>query len=123
MRTSISRVVLLSFLFVSSVSSLAYCQGRGTAPFVRAKESSARLVLKEKSSIFSIELSANAANPVPATFTAKILAPDDKLLAEASVPVRLSSVPRRVEVPLKWVPDSGLQGVSNSRLIYEVRLE
>ena len=54
---------------------------------------------------------------------AKLLAPDDKVLATASVPAQISSTVRRFEVPLNWVPVNGLEDASSSRLFYEVRLE
>lgn len=123
MRTGILRVVLLLSLVASSFPFLTDGQGRDTVPSVHADEASARLDLKNKSSIFSIELSADAVKPIAATLTARIIAPDDKLLAEASLPVQLGSSPRRSQLPLKWAPDGGLQGVATSRLFYEVRLE
>src|SRR5215469_1028161 len=122
MRTGIMRVVLLfqSFLLFSF---FAHGQRRDATPSVHADEAGARLELKEKSSIFSIELSTDAVKPVAATLTVRILAPDDKLLAEASIPVQLGPAARRVQLPLQWAPESGLQGVSNARLVYEVRFE
>ena len=122
MRTGILRVVLL-FQSVLLFSFFAHCQTRDTAPSVHADEASARLELKEKSSIFSMELSADTVKAIAATFAARILAPDDKVLAEASVPVQLGSTPRRAQLPLKWFPKSGLQDASNTRLLYEVRFE
>lgn len=123
MRTSILRAVLLLFVVASSFPLFDYGQERGSAPSVRANEGTARLELKEKSSIFSIELSANSPKVIPARLVARVVASDDKQLAEGSVPARVNSVPRRIEVPLKWVPGSGLQNVSTSRLFYEVRFE
>ena len=122
MRTGILRVVLLC-LCASSASLLGYGEGRAAAPSVHANEPGARLDLKDKTSVFSIDLSANAPQILSATLSVKVMAPDDKLLAEASVAVRLSSTPTRAEVPIRWVPDSGLDHVSSSRLFYEVRLE
>ena len=88
-----------------------------------ANEAGARLTLKEKGSFFSIVLSANLLKPISATFDARIVAPDDKMLARASIPVQLSSTPRRFEVPLNWIPVNGLEDACSSRLFYEVRLE
>lgn len=122
MRTGILRVILLSSSVVLSPL-FARGQARGPIPSVHANEGSARLELKEKSSIFSIGLSAGDVKLAPAILSVKVLAPDDKSLAEESVPVNLKSTPVRAEVPLKWVPGDGLQGASNSRLIYEIRLE
>lgn len=104
MRTGILRVVLLLALFASSFPFLTDGQGRDATPLVRVNEGGARLVLKEKSSTLSMELSADTIRPIAAMLTAGILAPDDKLLAEVSVPVSLSSIPVRAEAPLKWVP-------------------
>jgi hypothetical protein len=92
-------------------------------PSVAANEAGARLAMKEKSSVFSIDLSANVPKPISATFDARILVPDDKVLAAASVPVQLSSTPRRFDVPLNWVPVNGLEDASSSRLFYQVHLE
>ncbi len=124
MRTGILRVVLLCLL-ASSFPFFAHGQVRDTTLSVRVIEAGARLNLKEKSSVFSLELSANTSQFVTAALAVKVLAPDNKLFAEASVPLRLNSVPRRFEVPLKWVPGSGprLQAVSSARLLYEVRIE
>lgn len=122
MRTGILRVVLL-LQFVLLFPFCIYGETHDPVPLIHADEASARLELKEKGSIFSIGLSADAVKPIAATLTAKILAPDDKLLAEASIAVQLGSTPRRAELPLKWVPDSGPQDVSSSRLFYEVRFE
>ena len=122
MRTGILRVVLLC-LCASSAPLLVYSEGRDVAPSIRANEASARLDLKDKTSVFSIELLANVPQIPPATLSVKVLAPDDKLLAEASVAVRLSSTPTRAEVPIRWVPGGGLDDVSRSRISYEVRLE
>src|SRR5690349_6314038 len=122
MRTAILRMVLL-LQSVLLIPFFAHGQRRDAIPLAHADEASARLDLKEKSSIFSIELSADAVKPIAATLTARILAPDDKPLAEASLSMELGSIPRRAQLLLKWAPDSGLQGVSSSRLFYEVRLE
>jgi len=122
MRTGILRVVLLC-LCASSASLLGYGEGRAAAPSVHANEPGARLDLKDETSVFSIDLSANAPQILSATLSVKVMAPDDKLLAEASIAVRLSSTPTRAEVPIRWVPDTGLDHVSSSRLFYEVRLE
>ena len=62
-------------------------QGPDAIPSIVANEAGARLALKEKNSVFSIDLSANAPKSLHATLAAKILSPDDKLLAEASVSV------------------------------------
>ncbi len=92
MRRVVHRVVFLFCL--STLFLTVFVQGAQRAPVssVVANEGSARLVLNGKSSVFSMELSANVPKSLPATFDAKILAPDDKVLAEASVPVQISSV-------------------------------
>src|SRR5215813_3172448 len=110
MRTGILRAVLLS-LWASSLLCSANGQGHDALLAVHAGEGRARLALKEKGSIFSIELSADTVDPVPATITVRILAPDDKLLAETSRPVRLRSAAQRIEVPLTWSPADGLQDI------------
>src|SRR5205814_10589824 len=79
--------------------------------------------LKDKNSVFSIDLSTNVPKSLHATLAAKILGPDDKLLAEASGSVRLSSTPQRAEVPLTWIPVNGLLDAASCRLLYEVNLE
>lgn len=121
MLTRLLRVVVLLLAFPSPF--LAQGQTREAAPFVVANEAGARLALKEKGSVFSIDLSANLSKPISARFDARIVAPDDKMLARASVPVQLSSTPRRFEVPLNWIPVNGLEDACSSRLFYEVRLE
>lgn len=102
MRTRIVRVVVLLSAF--SFPFVAQGQRRDAVPSVAVNEASARLALKEKSSVFSIDLSANVSKTISAAFNARILAPDDKVLASASVPVQLGSTPRRFEAPLNWVP-------------------
>ena len=121
MRTSILRVFLFGLVAVS-VPALAPGQATDPDVSVLANEPGARLSLKETSSVFSIELRANTGKPVSATLAAKILAPDDKVLAEASAPVWVSSTYQRAELPLKWVPESGLGHVLGARLFYEIRL-
>ncbi len=123
MRTGILRVALLLFLSALSFPFFAHGQGPDAASSIVANEVGARLALKEKNSVFSIDLSTNVPKSLPATLAVKILAPDDKLQAEASVSVYLSSTPRRADVPLNWIPVNGLQDASSSRLLYEVRLE
>lgn len=123
MRTNIPRVALLLFLSAFSFPFFANGQGPDAVPSIVANEAGARLTLKEKNSVFSIDLSANVPKSLHATLAAKILGPDDKLLAEASVSVRLSSTPQRAEVPLTWIPVNGLQDAASCRLLYEVRLE
>src|SRR5437899_2170127 len=123
MRTSILRVALLLSLSAFSFPFFANGQGPDTVPSIVANEAGARLALKEKNSVFSIDLSANVPKSLHGRLAAKILGPDDKLLAEASVSVHLSSTPQRAEVPLTWIPVNGLQDASSSRLFYEVHLE
>jgi hypothetical protein len=123
MRTSILRVALLLSLSAFSFPFSVNGQGPNAFPSIVANEAGARLALKEKNSVFSIDLSANVPKSLHATLVAKILSPDDKLLAEASVSVHLSSTPQRAEVPLTWTPVNGLQDAASCRLLYEVRLE
>src|SRR5467141_821878 len=123
MRTSIQRVALLLFLSAFSFPFFANGQAPDAVPSIVANEAGARLALKEKNSVFSIDLSANVPKSLHATLVAKILGPDDKLLAEASVSIYLSSTPQRAEVPLTWIPVNGLQDAASSRLLYEVRFE
>src|SRR6266404_4936767 len=122
MRRVVHRVVFL--LCLSTLFLTVFGQGaqRALVSSVVANEGSARLVLNGKSSVFSMDLSANVPKSLSATFDAKILAPDDKVLGEASVPVEISSTARRFEVPLNWVPVNGLEDPSSSRLFYEVHL-
>jgi hypothetical protein len=121
MRTGVLRVVLL--FLCAFFSFPGYGEGREATAAIRANEAGARLDLKDKTSVFSIDLSANAPHTLSATLSVKIVAPDDKLIAGASVAVRLSSTPTRVEVPIQWVPVSDFDDVWSSRLFYEVRLE
>src|SRR5437762_13004284 len=123
MRTNIVRVVLLLSSSAFSFPFFANGQGLDAVPSIVANEAGARLALKEKNSVFSIDLSANVPKSLQSTLAAKILGPDDKLLAEASVSVRLRSTPQRAEVPLTWIPVNGLQDAASCRLLYEVRLE
>jgi hypothetical protein len=58
---------------------------------------------------------------LPAIFSAKLLSPDDKLLAEASVSVTLTPSPRRVELTFDWIPRDSLNDAATARLFYEVR--
>ena len=87
MRTSILRVALLLSLSAFSFPFSVNGQGPNPVPSIVANEAGARLALKEKNSVFSIDLSANVPKSLHATLAAKILSPDDKLLAEASVSV------------------------------------
>jgi hypothetical protein len=89
---------------------------------IRAKESAARLVLQRTNSVFSLELSSSrSATNLPAIFSAKLLSPDDKLLAEASVSVTLTPAPRRFELTFDWIPRYSLNDAATARLFYEVR--
>src|SRR5437899_4480253 len=117
MRTSILRVALLLSLSAFSFPFFANGQGPDTVPSIVANEAGARLALKEKNSVFSIDLSVDAPKSLHATLAAKILSPDDKLLAEASVSVHLNSAPQRADVPLTWIPGHGLQDASSVRLL------
>src|SRR6266849_1548360 len=123
MRTSILRVALLLSLSAFSFPFSVNGHGPNPVPSIVANEAGARLALKEKNSVFSIDLSADVPKSLHATLVAKILSPDDKLLAEASVSVHLSSTPQRAEVPLTWIPVNGLQDAASCRLLYEVSLE
>src|SRR6266478_5656239 len=123
MRTNIVRVVLLLSSSAFSFPFFANGQGLDAVPSIVANEAGARLALKEKNSVFSIDLSANVPKSLQSTLVAKILSPADKLLAEASVSLHLSSTPQRAEVPLTWIPENGLQDAASCRLLYEVRLE
>jgi hypothetical protein len=96
MRTSILRVALLLFLSAFSFPCAVNGEGPDAVPSILANEAGARLALKEKNSVFSIDLSADVPKSLHATLTAKILAPDDKLLAEASVSAHSSGLHMRV---------------------------
>src|SRR5437879_11744905 len=119
MRTNIVRVVLLLSSSAFSFPFFANGQALDAVPSIVANEAGARLALKEKNSVFSIDLSANVPKSLHAALVAKILSPADKLLAEASVSVHLSSTPQRAEVPLTWIPVNGLQDAASSRLLYQ----
>src|SRR5260370_13172609 len=123
MRTSILRVLFVLFLSAFSFPFFANGQGPDAVHSIVANEAGAHLALNEKNSVFSIDLLANVPKSLHATLAAKILGPDDKLLADSSVSVHLSSTPQRAEVPLTWIPVNGLQDAASSRLLYEVRLE
>ena len=79
MRTNIPRVALLLFLSAFSFPFFANGQGPDAVPSIVANEAGAHLALKEKNSVFSIDLSANVPKSLHATLAAKILGPDDKL--------------------------------------------
>jgi hypothetical protein len=64
MRTSILRVALLLFLSAFSFPFFANGQGPDAVPSIVANEAGARLDLKEKNSVFSIDLSANVPKSV-----------------------------------------------------------
>src|SRR5260370_38388227 len=119
MRTSILRVAFLLFLSAFSFPFFANGQGPDAVPSIVANEAGAHLALNEKNSVFYIDLLANVPKSLHATLAAKILGPDDKLLADSSVSVHLSSTPQRAEVPLTWIPVNGLQNSSRARLLYE----
>jgi len=120
MLTRLLRVTVLLSAFAFPV--FAQSQAPNAGPSVVANETSARLALKEKSSVFSIDLSTNAPKTISATLDGKILSPDDKVLATGFVPIQLSSTPKRFELPLNWVPERGLDDSASSRLCYEVHL-
>src|SRR5260370_24965164 len=123
MRTRTLRVALLLFLAAFSFPFFANGQGPDPVPSIVANEAGARLALKEKNSVFSIDLSANVPKSLPATLAVKILAPDDTLLAEASASLHLGSTPLQPDVPLNWIPVNGLQDAASSRLLYELSLD
>jgi hypothetical protein len=118
MRTRILRVVVLLSAFCFPF--FAQSQTSDAVPSVLANEAGARLTLKEKNSVFSIDLSANVPKTISATLDGKILSPDDKVLAATSAPVQLSSTSKRFEVLLSWVPEKGLEDAAS--LFYEVHL-
>jgi hypothetical protein len=74
-RTRILRVVVLLSAFAFSFFSPG--QTRDAVPSAAVNTAGERLALKEKSSVFSIDLSANVPKSISATFEARILAPDD----------------------------------------------
>ena len=67
------RVVVLLSAFPFPL--FAQGQTPHAAPSVVANEASARLALKEKSSVFSIDLSTNVPKTISATLDGKILSP------------------------------------------------
>src|SRR5260370_23552768 len=99
MRTSILRLALLLFLSVFSFPFFANGQGPDPVPSIVENEAAARLALKEKNSVFSIDLSTNVSKSLHPTLAAKILSPADKLLAEASASLHLSSTAQRADFP------------------------
>src|SRR6266481_927078 len=76
MRTSILRVALLLSLSAFSFPFFANGQEADAVPSIVANEAGARLALKEKNSVFSIDLSANVPRSLRATLAVKILGPD-----------------------------------------------
>lgn len=108
MLTRLLRVVVLLLAFPSPF--LAQGQTREAAPFVVANEAGARLALKEKGSVFSIDLSANLAKPISARFDARIVAPNDKMLARASVPRTAQFYPTAVRGSPKLDPRERSRG-------------
>ena len=73
MRTSILRVAFLLSLSAFSFPFFANGQGPDAVPSIVANEAGARLALKEKNSVFSIDLSTNVPKSLHATLVAKIL--------------------------------------------------
>ena len=123
MRILFNRVVFLLCLCGLVFPAFAQNPPRTISNLITANEKSARFTLEEKASVFSIELSARGPASRSATLSARIVSPDGKSFAEGATPLQLNSFPRRFEVPLKWVPSSGLEDVSSARLIYELRLD
>src|SRR5579859_6482080 len=123
MRSLLIRVVFLLCLCKTVVPAFPQRPPGPASPIVSANEKSARLALLEKSSVFSIALSANASAPRPAKLAARMFSANGALLAENSVPVELNPQPRRFEVSLKWIPGVGLDEVSSVRLSYAVQFD
>src|SRR5215467_2626218 len=123
MRILLNRVVFLLCVFVVVLPVSAQNPPGQTSQFISVNEKSAQLKLLEKSSLFSVEVSANTAIPRSAKLSAKIASPDGATLAEAATPLRLTSQAHRFELPLNWVPSSYLSDVSAARLFYKVELD
>ena len=121
MRSFFLRVVP-SLLAVFAAISLQAAPPQSTPPPVRVNESSARLTLQGKSSIFSIELAATTQSSLPATLTVRVLNSDDSLLSERSTDLRLTRSPQRAELTLPWSPSNSVEDAARTRLCYEVRL-
>ena len=113
MRILFNRVVFLLCLCGLVFPAFAQNPPRTISNLITANEKSARLTLEEKASVFSIELSARSPASRSATLSARIVSPDGKSFVEGATPLQLNSFPRRFEVPLKWVPSSGLDLVLN----------
>jgi len=123
MRTSIPRVVVLVFWVLLFLSSTALAQLHEGLAAVSANESTARLAIQPKGSVFSIELSADSSSPLPATLTARVVGREDGTVSESKVSAEVSRSPRRFELVLDWTPKYGLDDASTNRLFYEVRLD
>lgn len=122
MRVRLPRVASLGFLLTTFPIHRASSQRAVPPDEIRAKESTARLVFQRTNSVFSLELSSSrSATNLPAIFSAKLLSPDDKLLAEASVSVTLTPSPRRAELTFDWIPRDSLNDAATARLFCEVR--
>ena len=123
MRSLLNRVVFSLCLCTPVFPAFAQQLPGIASQFISANEKSARLTLQEKSSIFSIEASANSAAPRSAKLSVKIISPNGASLAVNAIPVQLTLRPHRFEIPLKWVPSAGLEDVSSARLSYEIQID
>lgn len=122
MRVFFLRVVFLLSLCTAFQPLIAQIHDIAPQPAVTVDEGSARLTLNDASSIFSIELSAATDSPLSATFTAKIVDPDEKVIAQATVPVQLTRQAQRVQMALNWIPKGSLTDTVTARVRYEVRI-
>src|SRR5260370_7706453 len=99
MRARTLRVALLLFLAAFSFPFFAHGQGPDPVPSIVANEAGARLPLKEKNSVFSIDLSVDVPKSLPATLAVTLLPPDDNLLPDASASLHLPPTPLRPHLP------------------------
>jgi hypothetical protein len=121
MRSFFLRVVP-SFLAIFAVIPLQAAPPQSAAPPpVRVNESSARLTLQEKSSLFSIEL-ASTQSSLSATLIVRVLTAEDTVLSQRSTDLRLARSPQRAELTLPWTCSNSVEDAARTRLHYEVRV-
>jgi hypothetical protein len=121
MRSCFLRVVPSLLVIFAAIPLRAAPPQASAPPPVRVNESSARLTLQDKSSLFSIELASTQSN-LPATLTVRVLNEDDAVLFERSTDLHLTRSPQRAELTLPWSPSDSVEDAARSRLRYEVRL-
>ncbi len=122
MRSFFLRVVPSFLVILAAIPLRAAPPQSAPPPRVRVNESSARLTLQDKSSVFSIELDSSVAN-LSATLTVQVRNPDDQLLTYNSTTLNLARGPQRAELTLPWTCSNSVEDAARTRLLYEVRVQ